>query len=277
MAFFSGKRINFTGKNIIITGASRGIGREIALQLAEYGASLFLLSRSKEDLEKLSEQIKDSGTRCGFADVDIADDHSLKNAISMGTEFFSGRIDGLINNAGFSHPEYFEKTPLDLFRKTMEVNYLASVHTLVFARPFLHPGSFVSFTSSVAGYMGVFGFTSYAGSKFALIGFAESLRQEFALQKIQVSVLAPPDTDTPGFREENKSKPYETKELSANANLMSAEKVAKIFLQKLSKGKFLITANFESALFYRLHGMFPELVFKIMMGMIRKAARKKMT
>lgn len=125
--------------------------------------------------------------------------------------------------------------------------------------------------------MGVFGYSSYAGPKFALIGLAETLRQEMLARKIQVSVLCPPDTETPGYATENETKPYETASLSESAKLMSADAVAAKFIKGVGKGKFIITCNFESGMLYRLHGIWPSLVFSIMTGMIKKAQKKKLT
>jgi short-subunit dehydrogenase len=139
----------------------------------------------------------------------------------------------------------------------------------------MHAGSFITFTSSVAGFLGVFGFTSYSPSKFALIGFAEALNQEVAARGIRVAVLCPPDTDTPGFEEENITKPYETRALSGTAKLMSAQEVAEVFLKQLERGRFIITCNSESAILYRLQGIAPNFARRYMLRMIRKIQQHK--
>ena len=92
--------------------------------------------------------------------------------------------------------------------------------------------------SSQAGQVGVFGYTSYCATKFALKGFAESLQMELARENIFVTVAYPPDTDTPGFAEENKTKPIETKLINETSALVSAEEVAKRILQSTCRGSF---------------------------------------
>ena len=182
-------------------------------------------------------------------------------------------IDGLINNAGYARPGYFHELPIDEFEKAITVDYLGAVRLTRLLVNCIATGGLISVTSSVVGYMGVFGYSSYAGAKFALVGFAETLRQELAERKIQISVLCPPDTQTPGYEEENKTKPKETLALSAGAKLMTADAVAKTFIRGVSKGKFIITCNFESAMLYRLHGILPSLVYRIMMSMVNKSKK----
>ena len=92
--------------------------------------------------------------------------------------------------------------------------------------------------SSQAGQIGIFGYTSYCGTKFALKGFAESLQLELARDNIYVTIAYPPDTDTPGFAEENKSKPVETKLINGTSDVLSADAVAKGIIESTRKGSF---------------------------------------
>lgn len=259
-------------KNILITGGSYGLGKAVALELAEREANLFLVARNLKKLKQVKEEIFDRypNCNCEIYTADVTD--AKKVSLSVKTMHKKmGSIDGVINNAGFAYPDYFEKIPHSIFQKTININYLGSVYVTQAAYPLMTQGGFVSFTSSVSGYMGVFGYSAYAASKFAIVGLAETLAQEFLAKKIHVSVLAPPDTATPGLEQENKTKPYETKALADNAGILAAEIVAKRFIDKLVKKKFFITVNFESWLFYRLHGIMPALVKKIMFQIIHKA------
>jgi 3-dehydrosphinganine reductase len=92
--------------------------------------------------------------------------------------------------------------------------------------------------SSQAGQVGVYGYTSYCATKFALKGFAESLQMELARDNIYVTVAYPPDTDTPGFAEENKTKPIETQLINGTSGVLSAEEVAKNIIASARKGSF---------------------------------------
>ncbi len=99
--------------------------------------------------------------------------------------------------------------------------------------PFIQDGGFVSFTSSMAGYLPVFGYAGYTAAKSGIIGFAGVLRQELAARRISVHVLCPPDTDTPGHRREVLIRPAETSAISRTASLLLPEEVAHCFLNKL--------------------------------------------
>ncbi len=259
----------------VITGASKGIGRAFALAIAAKASKVILIARDIKALNEVAAELAkiNATLKVEIVPVDLAD----AKAINKATETIRKTnpvINGLINNAGYARPGYFHELPADEFEKAMRVDYLGAVHMTRALHDLIPEGGLITFTSSVVGYMGVFGYSSYAGAKFALVGFAETLRQELNHRKIQVSLLCPPDTETPGYAEENRTKPAETQALSAGAKLMSAEAVAAKFVSAIGRGKFIINCNFDSALIYRLKGIWPSLVFSIMMGMVRKAQKK---
>lgn len=101
-----------------------------------------------------------------------------------------------------------------------------------------HGSGRIVFVSSQAGQLGVFGYTSYCATKFALKGFAESLQMELARDNIYVTIAYPPDTDTPGFAEENKTKPRETQLINETSGVLSAEEVAKKIIASARQGSF---------------------------------------
>ncbi|MCB1147196.1 MAG: SDR family oxidoreductase [Leptospiraceae bacterium] len=267
--------IDYSGKNILITGGSKGIGRAISLQLAEAGANLMIVARDLKALKEVINEIKElKAGKVAYYSADVTNKGQIKKAVQETLKQF-GKIDGVIHNAGFARPDYFENLSLEIFEKHVNVDYMGAINVLQAAFPYLSNGAFISVTSSVVGYMGVFGYTAYAGPKFALIGFAQSLRQELKPKGISISVLCPPDTHTPGYEQENETKPFETAALSEGASLMQPEQVAKVFLKGLQRRRFMILCNFESKLFYRLQGWFPGLVRIVMDSMISKAQKKK--
>jgi len=264
------------GKNILITGGSKGIGRAVAREMARRGANVFLVARGRDALEETQRELQRDfpNTRVGMYSADVANRDHVEQAVqAMLGEFES--IDGLVNNAGLALPQYFEQAGIEDFERLIQIDYLGSVYFTKTVYPHLKPGSFITFTSSVAGFLGAFGYTSYCPAKFAQMGFAEALHQECVDKGIQVSVLCPPDTQTPGFDEENKTKPFETMEISKSAKLMNAPDVARIFVDKLLRGRFIITTNLESAVLYRLHGIAPGFSRWVMARMIRSAQRRK--
>ena len=268
--------INFSNKNILIVGASLGIGRCIALELARKGANLILVARKKNPLQKLADEIHKINPKVNST-IFIADASSWNEVQSLFVKVakLDKKIDGLISNVGFSNSGYFHEIPIKTFETDVRVNYLSAVYCARASYPYLNKGAFMSFTSSVAGLVGVFGFSPYSGPKFALQGLAETLAQELDHLKIKISVLCPPNTDTVGFQYRSETKPYETKQISSTAKLMTPERVAQVFLNKLSKGKFMITCNLESTFIYRMRNIFPSLVRKIMLLMVRSAQKKK--
>lgn len=268
-------KICYRNKNILITGSSKGIGKAIAEKLAMRGANLFLVARDDGALIETQQNILSCYPNiiCNIYSADVSDHYKVKEAVRNMIDSM-GSIHGLINNAGCLYSHYFEQTPIEVFQKLMSVNFMGSVYFTKEVMPFLQPGSFVSFTSSIVGYMGIFGYSGYSASKFALNGFAETLRQEFMSKQIQVSVLCPPDTETPGLKEEDKYKPRETRLLSKQANLMKPEEVAEKFLSKLSKGEFLINVNIESIILYRLHNWAPGFVQKCICWLIKNNQRR---
>jgi 3-dehydrosphinganine reductase len=122
------------------------------------------------------------------------------------------------------------------------------------------------------GYFGIMGFAAYAPTKFAVTGLAEVLRHELKPYNIRISVIYPPDTDTPGFKTENLTKPPECKMLSEGVKLMSAEKVARIFVDGILKKRFAIFPG-GSGFIWRMYRHFPKTIRWIMDMEYRKAKK----
>lgn len=262
----------FKDKVIVITGASKGIGLEIGRALAREGAHLALIARNESDLRRASSLMEQEGPKSHIEifPCDVSRSDQVMAAIERVFSQF-GRIDGLVSVAGYAYPQYFDQTPIAEFEKQIQTNYLGAVYLIKACRPYLKPGSFIALTSSVLGYMGCFGYSSYSPSKFAIIGLAESLRQELAFENISVSVLCPPDTLTPGFEEENKTKPREISILSKTVRAMKPEDVARVFLKKIIKREFIVNCNLDSWIIYRLKSCAPEIFHKIFMSKLKKA------
>ncbi len=185
-------RNDFKDKVVIITGASSGIGRELALQLAGQGAWLSLAARNIERLTALAEECEKAGGKALAIQTDVVKEPQCKNLIDKTVEKF-GRIDVLINNAGFGIKGNFDELPdLDLFKSVMDVNYYGSVYCTRFVLPYLKQtkGRIVG-VSSVIGKIATLGSSAYCGSKFAMAGFFDVLRLELKKYKISVTMIYP--------------------------------------------------------------------------------------
>jgi short-subunit dehydrogenase len=189
------------GSVVVLTGASRGIGREMARQLAGQGARLALSSRDAGALESLAEECRAHGAEAVAIPADVSDEAQCAALIARAAEAF-GRIDALINNAGISMwARAAEVTDLSIFERIMRVNYLGSVWCTLHALPHLEASrGRIVVVSSMTGKTGVPTRSGYAASKHALHGFFDSLRIELAGTGVTVTIACP-DFVATGIRE----------------------------------------------------------------------------
>lgn len=177
------------GRVVIITGASSGIGRALAVEFFSRGARLALGARRVDQLEELKTELNDPDILCVETDVSIEAD--CKNLIDMTFERF-GKIDILINNAGISMRALFTDMDLEVMHRIMDVNFYGTVYCTKYALPHLlkTKGSLVG-VISIAGYVGLPARTAYSASKFAIRGFLDTLRIEHLKSGLHVLVAAP--------------------------------------------------------------------------------------
>ncbi len=266
---------SFEGKNIYIFGGSSGIGLSAAQQFAGMGANLFIFARGenrlKEAVSDIESHRRKNTQKVDYQSVDISLDQDVKNVIDTVVEKY-GEPDILINCAGRAYPDYFENITYKQFEETMKINLFGIWNTVSSALPHMKKnGGVIVNTSSVVGYLGIFGYTDYAASKFGIIGLSEALRSELKRFKISVSVLCPPDTETPGFEVENQTKPAETRAISEGAGILGPEQVAKQLINGISKGKKMIIPGFDAKLSYYLKRWCPALVDFVIERSIAKA------
>jgi short-subunit dehydrogenase len=181
-----------SGLVVIITGASEGIGRALALVLAPQRLSLVLAARNAERLADLATECERTGSQALAVPTDVADETQCRRLIDAAIARF-GRLDVLINNAGSTMWSRFDALhDLSVFEALMRVNYLSSVYLTGLALPWLKQteGRIVA-VASLAGLTGVPERTAYAASKHAMIGFFDSLRIELAGSGVSVTVIAP--------------------------------------------------------------------------------------
>uniref|UniRef100_A0A665U8Q3 3-dehydrosphinganine reductase n=1 Tax=Echeneis naucrates TaxID=173247 RepID=A0A665U8Q3_ECHNA len=233
----SPKPLKLNGAHVVVTGGSSGIGKCIAIECYRQGAFITLVARdeakllqAKKEVEKFA--INDKQVVLCIS-VDVSRDYSQVESVIKQAQEKLGPVDMLVNCAGTSISGKFEEVELCLQQKLMEVNYLGSVYptrAVITTMKERRMGR-IMFVSSQAGQIGLFGYTAYSPSKFALRGLAESLQMEIKPYNIYVTVAYPPDTDTPGLAEENKTKPLETKLISETSGVSQPDQVAKIMVR----------------------------------------------
>jgi 3-dehydrosphinganine reductase len=251
-------------RHAIITGGSSGIGKAIAKLLMQGGTNLTLVARNQQKLEAVQTQLQalqiDSNQQVIIQAVDLARRDQAEQAISTAISHL-GPPDLLITSAGIARPGYFQEIPLNIFEQTMAVNYFGTLYCLKAALPSLQQqGGHMVLISSGAGLIGLFGYTPYSPSKFAVRGLAESLRGELKALGVGLSIVYPPDTDTPQLAYEKQFKPPETQRMTATAPCLSAEQVARIILKGVGQRQFMITPGFEMTLLSRLHSIISPLL-----------------
>jgi len=247
-------------QHAIVTGGSSGIGKETARLLVRRGASVTLLARRADVLDAArAELVPDCASpsqRVLAVPVDVADRDAVTLAIAH-AEREIGPCDLTITSAGIAHPGYFAEVPIDVFEESMRVNYFGTLYALRAVLPGMRARGrgHVVLVSSGAGIVGIFGYTAYSPSKFALRGLAEVLRAELAQEAVRVSIVYPPDTDTPQLAAENLIKPAETRAIAAGAKTWRADDVARCILDGVDRNRFAITPGWELTLLHRVHSV----------------------
>jgi short-subunit dehydrogenase len=181
----------FRNKVAIITGASSGIGRSIALELASRGVSVMLASRTEEDLVTVQQEIQNFGGIASRYVVDVRDESRCRELVEATYKLFK-RIDFLINNAGISMRANFHEVDMEVLRRVMETNFWGSVYCSRYALPHIleTSGSIVGI-SSICGVTPLPGRSGYSASKHALDGFLESLRLEYRKTDLHIMLVHP--------------------------------------------------------------------------------------
>ena len=190
--------MDFRDKSVIITGASSGIGRELAVALAGRGAKLTLAARDERALAEAVAACEAAGGRAVAVSADVSDEAACRRIVERAVEAFGG-VDALVNNAGISMWGRFDELEdLSMVERIMRVNYLGAVFCTHSALPHLKAAKgLVVAVSSLTGKFGVPTRTAYAASKHAMQGFFDSLRVELMGTGVDVLVVSPGFVATP--------------------------------------------------------------------------------
>jgi dehydrogenase/reductase SDR family member 7B len=182
----------FKEKIVWITGASSGIGKELAYGFAKEGAFPVLTARNKEKLEEVKIQCLKYTPKCWVHPFDLSETSNMDRLVKSVLRQ-TKRIDLLINNAGRSQRSLAKDTPLEIDRKIMELNFFSAVALtkLVLPQMLKNQTGHIVVISSITGKFGFPSRTAYSASKHALQGFFESLRAELISHKIPVTIVSP--------------------------------------------------------------------------------------
>jgi short-subunit dehydrogenase len=243
--------LRLQNKTVVITGASSGIGKATALEFARRGANLIIGARRAELLDEVASLCRGQGVQCTAVVADVAKREDCKRLIDA-----AGRIDVLVNNAGFANFDSIEKASPDDLEQMMETNYFGTVWCTQAALPGMlerRDGAIVN-VSSIAGLMGYAGMGGYCATKFAIVGFTEALRDEVIGRGVRASLICPGTTDTNFFaKAERRKMPGASRLILA----IRPERVAKAICDSAEDGRYRRILPFAAGLFMRLKEFSP--------------------
>jgi short-subunit dehydrogenase len=239
--------MDFKSKVVLITGASGGMGEEIARQLSKEGSNLALFSRREVHLKKLSEEFSKNNIRCIYKKCDVTKKEDVEEAVKI-TFIEFGRIDIAFLNAGVLIPNPIETMDSSIIINTMKINFFGDVYFLEQLFPIMkkQESAMIVATSTLPDKRGIPGWGAYGASKAAISWLMESLRAE-AKQKYNIEII----TVKPGSVETPMIKDYH------RPGSITTKSAANIILNGVKKGKKVIQFPFFQVLMTRIGDMFP--------------------
>lgn len=261
----------FTGRVVVLTGASSGIGRALALALATQRPRLVLAARDEARLESLAGECRARGAEALVVPTDVGEPTQCARLIERSLAAF-GALDVLVNNAGIGMLARFDElTDLSVYERLMRVNYLACVHLTHHALPALvRARGRLVVVASLAGLTGVPTRTGYAASKHALFGFFDSLRIELLQSGVSVTMIAPDFVVSEIHRRAvgPKGQPLGVTPMQED-KLMTAERCAALIVRAMERRQRLQVQSLRGRLgrFVRLFA--PRLIDRIALAAVR--------
>lgn len=238
---------------VLVTGGSEGIGFALAAEAVKAGAEVEIWARSEDKLKAACERL--NAVRPGAATwrrVDVSDPLDVRTAAE---KYLShGAPDRLFHCAGFAVAAFLDDVADNDVERMFAVNAMGSIYVARAIAPAMaqrKTGAIV-LTSSDLGFIGLFGWSVYAATKHAVVGFASSLRNELKPFGVSVQALCPPATQTPGFDRENESKPRSVRKAEEAGGVMSPGDVARTAWARCGKGGLYIIPNRTSRILFAL-------------------------
>ncbi|OLN87848.1 3-ketodihydrosphingosine reductase gsl-3 [Colletotrichum chlorophyti] len=258
MGIFNSKNhMPVEGKTVLLTGASEGMGRSVALQLAAKGANLVLVARNAARLEELVAELKAAAKspetqRFKYFTADISVENYAVPLLAEVTAWNGGRSPDIVwCIAGMATTGFFVDTPFSALRRNMDVNFYGTAEMahailrewLAVDAPVEDEPKHLIMTTSVVAFYTIAGYSPYASSKWAVRALADTLSQEALLypQNVKIHVVFPGTITSPGLENENKTKPDITHKLEELDPVQSPDEVARLSIKGLEKGQYFVT------------------------------------
>lgn len=261
--------ISLKGKTIVITGASSGAGRAVALEFASYKPALVLAARNEVALEELAAECRELGATVIVVVTDVTDPKAMINLANTANDE-TGQIDVWINNAGVLAAGDFDKTPMEVHIQVIETNllgYMNGVHAVMPIFKQQRHGIIIN-NISIGGYLPVPYGAGYTASKFGLRGFSEALKGELSdWPNIYICDLFPAFLDTPGIQHAGN---YTGKVLIPAPPVYDPKRVAKAMVELAQFPQSTRYVGSTSVLLKYMHAVFPEITTKLSGVFMRK-------
>lgn len=237
-----------TWKLAFITGGCSGIGRHMAELLMQEGTSVAVFDRSESaeavsHLRAIAAKHKDVSFRFFLADV--TDSAGLSNAVSEALASL-GSPDFALNCAGIQNAKPFDELTGEEFEQVVSVNLFGSRNFAAAILPHMHRGAQFSLVASLAGLVTTYSYSAYNASKHAVVGLAGALRLEMIERGVEVSVICPPEINTPMVIEERKTLPIAGAKLKDAAGTLEVEPACDYMLKQLKRRKYMIIPGFRA-------------------------------
>ena len=263
-----GRRRELKGMRVLITGASQGIGRALAELAAKRGMRVLAAARSIELLQQLATELKKQGHALEVVQADVASEAGRAAMVRAATEKFGG-LDILVNNAGIGATGHFADSEPEVLRQIIETNFFGTVETTRAFLPLLRQGNLpaVVNVSSILGKRAIAGRSLYSASKFAVEGWTQAIRAEFARFDIDVITINPGLTQT-NFSQnmlERKGKMQ-----LDHMRGMTSEQVAEATLEAMARCKKIVNMTFKGKMLLFANRFAPGLIDRISRKKVRE-------
>ncbi|HEU4520975.1 MAG TPA: SDR family NAD(P)-dependent oxidoreductase [Thermoanaerobaculia bacterium] len=260
--------MNLKGQTAVITGASSGIGKAVAIEMARRGVHLVLGARRTTLLEDVAEECRRSGVRAQTVRTDVRDADDCRRLMAA-----AEKVDILVNNAGFAIYDETVDANVDEWRDMMETNFLGAVHCAQAVLPQMlarGSGTIVN-VGSITGIMGYARMGGYCATKFAMAGWSEALRDEVIGRGVRVALVCPATTDTEFFVKAERGK------MPGASRLILAvppERVARAICAAAGDGRYRRIMPPLAAAFMRFKEFTPRLAHAVFRGLSRLLERR---
>lgn len=237
----------FNGKNVVVTGASSGIGKQVALDFSKEGANVVLIARRKDRLKEVKDECGEFGGKVIAVSCDVSDYMQIESAVHMIKKEFP-KIDILINNAGVGRAGSLEKMDVKDVEDMIKVNYLGIVYcTKEFLPQLIESRGHIVNIGSIAGRFPTINFAGYCASKYAVAGFSECMQLELKAKGIKVHLINPGIVKTEIFNH-----PSLEHVKNSKTRFMEPSEISKAIMDSIRKNQFEVFVPWKWKMVYKI-------------------------